>query len=97
PLFEGLSEENAQDVDVLSGLANCHFLKGELDEAISGFQMIDSNAFRAPHLAINYALALKFKGRDADAQRIFQSIERKKLGSLTRYYKKVADFLGVRL
>ena len=94
-LAQGIYANNAQDPDVLGILANGYFLQGKIDQALSYFTKIDRRSLRSAHLGLNYAVALKIKGRTAEAEDVFSDIDQKTIVS-PRYYRRASKYLGER-
>ena len=91
--FSALKKHNDKDIDVLNGIANVHVQKGEIDKAITIYESMEFDAMDFPHIALNYVVALKLKGRLEVAQSIFDNINKDYLGNMKNYYLKVEKML----
>lgn len=59
---------NDSDASIADNMAMCHFLRGELDEALALYETIMESGTRFPVIYYNYALCLEKKGRLEDAK-----------------------------
>ncbi len=84
------------DVDVLNILGTANLMKNEISQAIKYFSLIDSDFLEKPAYGINYALALHLDGKKERAIDAFEDIEKKDQKEWKKYYREVANMIGVK-
>lgn len=94
-MFTSLSKQKQGDPDVMAGLANSYLLKGDLNAALNNYAIIDQNFLSRPNIGLNYAVALKLAGKQAEAQQVFRRVNTSELGALRNYHRKVATYIGM--
>jgi tetratricopeptide (TPR) repeat protein len=95
PLFQSLSDESPQDVDLLNALGTSFFILSDYQQALSYFQKIPQSEWRKPEYGLNIAVTLKSLGRQDDAKKLISSIESSSNSNLKRYQSSVQNILGV--
>ena len=96
PIFQGLLNEAASDVDLLNAVANCYFLTGDYQKALSYYSRIPETEFERPEIGLNYTMTLQKLGKGQDAQKIYSDIDKPKAQSLKEYYSVVGNQIGVK-
>lgn len=94
-MFTALSKQKQGDPDVLAGLGNVYLLKGDMNNSIAYYSQIDEAQGAHPHIGLNYAVALKIAGKQAQAQAVFKKVDTKELGQMRSYHRQVATFIGM--
>jgi len=94
PLFQGLLNESAGDVDLLNAVGSCYFLKSDYLKAASYYGRIPAAQQSRAEIGLNYAVTLKNLGNDKEAQKIYSDVSTPKTQSLKDYYSVVGNQLG---
>jgi tetratricopeptide (TPR) repeat protein len=92
PVFEALLKKFPQDLEYNSAVASAHLLKGDFPSAIAIYESLPKDAFSRPQFGLNYAVALKFAGKNEEAKSIFAKVA-PSTGDLKEYAQKVENFI----
>ncbi len=93
--FTGLYNMAKNDVEIINGLAVAYLMKGNVNQSISFYRKIDSDYLEQPVFGLNYSLALYRNNNKVAAKEAFLDIEKDNLGEWKRYYKNIAQSIGV--
>ena len=94
PLFQGLLNESANDIDLLNAVGNCYFLTSDYQQAVAHFNRIPGTHLSHAEIGLNFAVALNKLGKTKEAQNIFSDIDKPKSQALSEYYSTVSSQLG---
>lgn len=94
PLLKSLSDESPTDVDLLNAVANCYFITGNYQEAMSYYQRIPQSQWSQAEIGLNLAFTLKKLGKNKEAGQVFDRVEKPSSNSLKKYYSSIESQLG---
>lgn len=95
PLFQGLLNESANDVELMNAVGNCYFFMSDYQKAWSLFSRLPTSVLNRPEFGLNTAMTLKKLGKNDEARDIFSDISEPKSNELKDYYFSVKSHLGV--
>jgi len=95
PLFQGLLNESAGDVDLLNAVGSCYFLTSNYQKAISYYGRIPDSQLDRAEIGLNYAVTLQKLGKKIEAQKIYSNVDKPSSQALKDYYSTVGSQLGV--
>lgn len=94
PIFQSLSLASEQDVDLINAVAACQFLTSDYNAALATFERIPRALWSRPEIGLNIAVSLKKLGKNDEASKVFNDIEKPKSQDLARYYATVKKQMG---
>ena len=94
PILKGLLDSSPGDLDLQNAVANSYFLLSDYNKAYSHFQQIPGAHWIKPEIGLNLAVTLKKLGKNEDANKVFESVQKPKNQALSRYYTTVENYLG---
>jgi tetratricopeptide (TPR) repeat protein len=93
PIFLGLQKKSPQDVEVNAALASANIINGDYLSAVQIYGTLDKDMLTKPSIGLNYAVALKFSNRSADAISAFENVIIGTRLDLKEYAQKVEKFI----
>lgn len=95
PLFEGLLNESAGDVELIHAVGSCYFVLSDYQKAQSYFSRLPALLLQRPEIGLNVAVTLKKIGKTDQAIKLYNDLEKPTSPDLKAYYSSVGSHLGV--